>query len=455
MTGRDLARGVLARVEQEGAYANRALSAALDRATGMSAGDRALATELVYGVLRRRARLDRALEPLTRSGLAGLDPRVRIALRVAAYQLLFLDRVPPYAAVDDGVETCKRIGGRGVAGFANALLRRLLREGEPPLPDAATDPAGYLAAAVGLPGWLVTLMLDELPPSEAIAFAETILVPAPVTLRANTARVSRDALMAALHAERPDASLVASPVAPDGLEARQLEAPSATRAFQGGLYVIQDAGAQVVAELCGAAAGERILDACAGNGGKTAHLLALAGGSVRVDALDVSADKLDEGRRVLARLGLEGASFQPADLTKPLPDPSPRYHRVLLDAPCSGLGVLRRHPEALFRRATADLQALAAQQLQMLSVVAPTLLPGGLLVYAVCTFDRRECEDVVAAFLSAHPGFVREPAAAAGGRTPWARLTDASGAVRTWPQRDGADAFFAVRLRAPGVLPAP
>ncbi len=138
--------------------------------------------------------------------------------------------------------------------------------------------------------------------------------------------------------------------------------------------------------------------------------------------------------------------------TKPLPDPSPRYHRILLDAPCSGLGVLRRHPEALFRRATADLSALAAQQLQMLSVVAPTLLPGGLLVYAVCTFDRRECEDVVAAFLAAHPGFLREPAAAAGGRTPWPRLTDATGAVRTWPQRDGTDAFFAVRLRAPGVL---
>ena len=165
----------------------------------------------------------------------------------------------------------------------------------------------------------MTLMLHELPASEAIAFAETIVVPAPVTLRANTARVSRDALATALHAERPDASLVPSPVAPDGLEARQLDAPSATRAFQGGLYVIQDAGAQVVAELCGAAQGERILDACAGNGGKTAHLLALAGGPVRVDALDVSADKLDEGRRVSARLGLEGATFLPANLTETAP----------------------------------------------------------------------------------------------------------------------------------------
>jgi 16S rRNA (cytosine967-C5)-methyltransferase len=112
--------------------------------------------------------------------------------------------------------------------------------------------------------------------------------------------------------------------------------------------------------------------------------------------------------------------------------------------------VLRRHPELLLRRKPEDLTALAAQQLRMLEAVTPTLLPNGLLTYAVCTFDRRECEDVVAAFLAANPRFVREPAAAAGGRVPWGRLADESGAIRTWPQRDGADAFFAVRLRARG-----
>jgi 16S rRNA (cytosine967-C5)-methyltransferase len=450
VTTRDLARAVLARVEQESAYANRALSAALDRAPALSSGDRALATELVYGVLRRHARLDRALEPLAPRGLGGVDARVRIALRVAAYQILFLDRVPAYAAVDDAVEAAKKAGGRGVAGFANALLRRLARQGEPPLPDAVADPGGYLAAAAGLPPWLVALLLGELPASEAVAFADTIAVAPPVTLRANLPRATRDALAAALGEERPGAALAASPIAPDALEARALDAPSATRAFQGGLYAIQDAGAQVVAELCGAAAGERILDACAGNGGKTAHLVALGAGEARVDAIDVSVAKLEEGRRTLARLGLGGATFAPGDLTAPLADPTPRYHRILLDAPCSGLGVLRRHPEALLRRTAADLPALAAQQARMLEVVAPALLPGGVLVYAVCTFDRLECEAVVASFLDAHPGFRREPPSSAGGRVPWSRLTDATGAVRTWPQRDGADAFFAVRLRAPG-----
>jgi 16S rRNA (cytosine967-C5)-methyltransferase len=450
VTARDLARAVLARVEQDGAYANRALSAALDRAPALSSGDRALATELVYGVLRRHARLDRALEPLAARGLAGVDARVRIALRLAAYQILFLDRVPPYAAVDDAVEAAKKVGGRGVAGFANALLRRLAREGEPPVPDPAAEPARYLSAAAGLPPWLVTLLLAELPAAEAVAFADTIAVAPPVTLRANLPRATRDALAAALAEERPEAALAPSPIAPDALEARQLEAPSATRAFRDGLCAIQDAGAQVVAELCGAAAGERILDACAGSGGKTAHLVALAGGEARIDAVDVSPAKLEEGRRTLARLGLGGATFAPGDLTAPLADPAPRYHRILLDAPCSGLGVLRRHPEALLRRTPADLRALAAQQARMLDVLAPALLPGGLLVYAVCTFDGLECDAVIASFLEAHPGFHREPATAAGGRVPWERLSDPTGAVRTWPHRDGADGFFAVRLRAPG-----
>ncbi len=151
-TPRDLARGVLARVERDGAFAARALDAALGRVPQMSSADRGLATELVYGVLRRRARLDRAIGALAHKGIDALDLDVRIALRVGAYQLLFLDRIPAYAAVSDAVEACKRAKGRGAAGFANAILRQLARAGEPPLPDANTDPAMHLEVAVGFPG---------------------------------------------------------------------------------------------------------------------------------------------------------------------------------------------------------------------------------------------------------------------------------------------------------------
>jgi len=448
LSARGLARAVLERVERDGAYAGRALAAALDRASGLSPEDRALATELVYGVLRRRGRLDRALDALAREGTGNLDLGVRIAMRVAAYQILFLDRIPAYAAVNDAVEACKSARGRGVPGFANALLRRLSRVGEPPLPDAAADPTGYLEAAAGLPVWLARLLLSELPVDQAIAFSDNLVAPASVTLRANTLRTTRQALSERLAGERPGAALPPSAVAPDAILARHFEAPAKTAAWRAGLFTVQDAGAQIVAELCGAAAGERILDACAGNGGKTGHLLALAGDRAQIDAMDLSQAKLDEGTRTLRRLGAVSAQAIAADLTQPLADPTPRYHRILLDAPCSGLGVLRRHPEALLHRSPDDFAPLAAQQLRMLDIVAPALLPGGLLTYAVCTFEKQECEEVVAAFLTGHPGFAVEPASEAGGRVPWADLMIASGAVRTWPQRDDADAFFAVRLRA-------
>jgi 16S rRNA (cytosine967-C5)-methyltransferase len=453
-TGRDLARAVLLRVERDGAFAGRALAAALDRAPGMSGPDRGLATELVYGVLRRRARLDRAIAALASKGIDALDLEVRIALRVGAYQLLFLDRVPAYAAVSDAVEACKQARGRGAAGFANAVLRKLARGGEPPLPDATADPATFLEVAVGFPPWLARLALAELPAAEAVALGEASVATPPVGLRANTARVDRDALIERLRGERPEAALVASAVAPDAVLARGLEAPASTEAWRAGLYAVQDAGAQVIAELCGAAPGERILDACAGLGGKTAHLLALAGGRAEVDAADVSGAKLREAAQTLARLGLQPPRTLVADLTQPLADPTRRYDRVLLDAPCSGLGVLRRHPEALLRRTPADLAALASAQQRMLRALAPAVRPGGLLVYAVCTFDRAECEDVVEAFLRDHPAFRVESASAAGGRVPWDRLMLAAGplagAVRTWPQRDDSDGFFAVRLRAAG-----
>jgi 16S rRNA (cytosine967-C5)-methyltransferase len=444
VTGRELARSVLERVEQSGAFANRALSAALDRAPTLGTAERGLATELVYGVLRRRTRLDRALEAFASKGLHGLDPSVRAALRVGAYQLLFLDRIPAYAAVNETVETCKRLGGPGVGRLANALLRRLADRGEPPLPDAARDPRGHLVESAGLPAWLARLLLAELPVAEALAFGDALVAPAPLALRANTLRADRPTVLERLRVERPEARLEASAVAPDALLARDLDAPAATAAWRDGLFAVEDTGAQLVVELCGARAGERVLDACAGLGGKSAHLAALAGNGARIDAVDLAPTKLSEARTAFARLGVAGVSTSVADLTRPFPDAGARFERVLLDAPCSGLGVLRRHPEALTRRVPEDLPRLAAQQARMLETLAPLVAPGGVLTYSVCTFERVECEDVVAAFLAAHPEFrVEAPAAA---RVPWARLVDASGFVRTWPHRDDADAFFAARL---------
>ncbi len=450
-TGRDLARQVLLRVEQHGAFANRALSAALDRAGDLAPPERGLATELVYGVLRRRARLDRALEAVAERGITSLDPAMRILLRVGAYQLLFLDRVPAYAAVNDTVETAKRAHGPRLGGLANALLRRVAERGEPPLPDPARDPLGHLVECCGFPPWLARLAVRDLGTDTAVALGAEMGAPAPLSLRANSgAGFTADALAALLVAERADATLAPSAVAPDALLARGLDAPARTTAFTDGAFAIQDVGAQLVAALCGAAPGERILDACAGLGGKTSHLASLGANQARIDALDLSAAKLDQAAIEARRLGAQGISTRVADLTKDLPSDAGPYDRVLLDAPCAGLGVLRRHPEALLRRTEADLTLLAATQRRMLDVVAPRVAPGGLLVYAVCTFDRVEGEDVIRAFLTTHPQFSLERPEVLAGGVPWDRLIDAAGFMRSWPHRDDADAFFGARLRRAG-----
>ena len=429
----------------DGAFANRALAAALERAPQLSPPERGLATELVYGVLRRRARLDRALDAVATHGLSVPDD-VRNVLRVGAYQLLFLDRVPAYAAVDDAVETMKREHGARLGGLANALLRRVAERGEPPLPDPTRDPRAHLVDACGFPVWMAELCLRELGAARAVALGTASGEVPPLALRANRlGGVTRQALLDALAAERPGATLTPSPVAPDALLARGLDAPATTAAFAAGAFAIEDVGAQVVAELCGAAPGERVLDACAGLGGKTAHLAALSGNAAAIDALDLSAAKLRQAEEQWARLGAQGITVRAADLTKDFPAGTAPYQRVLLDAPCSGLGVLRRHPEVLLRRTEADVTLLAATQRRMLDVVAPLVAAGGVLVYAVCTFDRAEGEDVVASFLAAHPEFSPAPPPATA--VDWSRLTaGAPHLIRLWPDRDDADAFFAARL---------
>lgn len=430
----------------DGAYANRALAAALERAPQLSPPERGLATELVYGVLRRRARLDRALDAVATRGLS-VPEDVRNVLRVGAYQLLFLDRIPAYAAVDDTVETMKREHGPRLGGLANAVLRRVAERGEPPLPDPSRDARAFLLDACGFPAWLADLCLRELGAARAVALATASGEIPPLALRANRLTgVTRASLRDALAAERPGATLADSPIAPDALLARGVDAPANTAAFANGAFAIEDVGAQVVAELCGAAPGERILDACAGLGGKTAHLAALSGNAAAIDALDLSAAKLRQAEEQWTRLGAKGITPRAADLTKDFPAGSPSYQRVLLDAPCSGLGVLRRHPEVLLRRTEADMTLLAATQRRMLDVVAPQVAPGGILVYAVCTFDRAEGEDIVEAFLAAHPEFTPAPPPATG--VAWAQLAaTAPHLIRLWPDRDDADAFFAARLQ--------
>ena len=426
MSARAAARRAIRRVEKQGAYATLALAAELD-ASPLSARDRALATEIVYGVFRHRTRLDRALSAMTPRGIKKLAPKLRAVLRVAAYQLLFLDRVPAHAVINDAVSAARRAGGGRMAGFANGLLRRLAREGEPPLPDADADRAAYVEVACSLPAWMVACLRDRVGDDELIDAAEAFNRPPPLCLRVNTLRTSAEVLLERLRTEAPDAELEASPATPEAIVAHRLGAPEQLPAFAEGLCTVQDIGAQLVSRLANAAPGQRILDSCAGLGGKSTHLAQLASDQATVIAADVSRAKLDKAEEACRRLGIRSVRSVVADLTA-VDSLDGTFDRIVLDAPCTGLGVLRRHSEAKWRITPQQVDEMAALQRTMLDVVAPRVAPDGALVYSVCSFSAAEGPDQVAAFCQRNPGW---------------RVDEE---LTTWPHRQDTDAFYAARL---------
>ncbi len=424
-SARETARRVLRRVDSQEAYASLALSAELE-ASKLELRDRRLATELVYGVLRHRSRLDRALSAMSHRGLSKVSAKILTILRVAAYQLIFLDRVPAHAAVNDAVHAARRVGGGRVAGFVNGMLRRLTRDGEPALPEESAGEA-HLEAAYSLPRWLTQRLTAELPATELIAAAAALSGAAPLTIRVNTMRATPREVRDKLAEE--GSQVEPSPRCATALFVTGLGAPEASASFKQGLWTVQDLASQLVGELVvggRALAGKHILDACAGLGGKATHLAQLTEDGAHIDAVDISAGKLAKTRAMAERLGLSSIRTQVLDLVAD--ELGGDYDAILLDAPCSGLGVLRRHPEAKWRVGEADIARLAALQRRLLERIAPRLRPGGALVYSVCTFTPEEGREQVSSFLSRHPDFV------------------AISEVSTWPHREGGDGFFAARL---------
>jgi 16S rRNA (cytosine967-C5)-methyltransferase len=387
------------------------------------------------------------LQHFARRPLRTLHPEVRATLRVAAYQLLVLDRVPAHAAVAEAVTHVKRLVP-AAAGFANALLRRVAAEGRAvPLPDPSADPVLHLAVATSHPAWLVARELAAHGFEEARRRLSADLAPAPLVLRARPpGGDGRDRLIARLveagipcraGVAAPDAVVVEPGTVPPG-------GVAALPGFAEGAFAVQDEASQLVALLLEPAAGARVLDACAAPGGKTGHLADLVGPAGQVVALDVGEARLARLREAVARLGIEARVVVAShDATTPLPPPpSPiagPYDAVLIDAPCSGLGVLRRNPDILWRRRPEDIPALAARQRAILEAVAPAVRPGGRLAYSVCTTTEEEGPAVVAAFLAAHPDFAADDAPALPGqRTP--------GRLVTHPADGGLDGFFAQRF---------
>jgi 16S rRNA (cytosine967-C5)-methyltransferase len=436
-----LAVRVLERIERTRAYADLALHGALSR-SDLSAPDRALATELVYGTLRWRGSLDYVLSQVLDRDLAKLEPVVLSILRTAAYQLVRTDRIPVSAAVDQAVRCTRAAGADRAAGLVNAVLRRVAEAREHvPWPDAEKDPIGHLAHALSLPTWLAERWVEQFGVAEAIALAAASNEVPPRAVRANRRRTTAEALLEALRPTHSGARRAR--FAPDGVVLDQRGHPGSDPLFLSGQYTVQDEASQLVVELLDPQPGERVLDACAAPGAKTTAIAERVGDAGTVVALDRHPRRLGLVRRDARRLGLAGIETHERDASRPLADLGP-FDRVLVDAPCSGLGTLRRNPDARWRIQPRDVERLAELQGAILRQAASVLRPGGTLVYSTCTVLPEENQRVVESFLRSSSGFrsaAREAVPAA-----LAPLLDDASRLRTLPHRHEMDGFFAARI---------
>jgi len=406
--------------------------------------DRALAAEIVIGTLRWRAALDHAIAWAGDRAPDAFDAGVLDILRISAYQLLHLDRVPASAIVDDAVSLCRIDGHRPATGAVNAILRRISRDRRRIPWPADTDQAAHLSVTWSHPEWLVTRWIARMGFDTALAWVRFNNAPAPITLRVNAARVDGRALQAMLASA--GVSTRACAYAPDGLiveDGNPLRTPLARE----GLFAIQDEASQLVGAFTAPAPRTRVVDACAAPGGKTAQLAAALGGSGLLVACDVRARRVRLLRAQLREARVERCAIVQHDLLQGAPFRD--VDTMLVDAPCTGLGSIRRDPDIRWKRRPEDLPVHAERQNRMLDHAGAAIRPGGVLVYSTCSSEPEENEQVVDAFLERHPAFVLEDPRQGPGTVPPTILAclDRAGYLRTSPSEHGLEAFFAARLR--------
>ena len=405
--------------------------------------DRALASEIATGVFRWRAALDHVIAGFAKRPLDRLDPEIVEILRLSAYQLLHLTRVPASAVVDDAVNLTRRVGKSSASGFVNAVLRTISRKRDAlPLPPRPSDPSDrdaaldYLAVTLSHPRWLAARWYERLGFDAAERRMQFDNAPAPVTLRANTQRITPSDLgmrLAAADIRAHDAAY-----APNALV---VDEGSPMSLVDDGLCVIQDEASQLVATLAADAAGPLVLDTCAAPGGKATFIAASLPENGRVVACDVRDRRMALLRRTVALSGAANIRFVQMDLLRPPPFRRP-FDLVFVDVPCSGLGTLRRDPDIRWRRREAELPTLAAAELTMLQRAAEAVAPNGHLVYATCSSEPEENEGVARAFLATTPGFVKRDVRDVSRRVPSA-VVDEHGDLRTEPHRHDLEAFYA------------
>ena len=409
--------------------------------------EQSLLRALVFGVLRWRGRLDYVISHFSRTRFDKINPIVLNVLRLALFQIIYLYRIPDSAAVNTAVELAKACGATWVVDYVNALLRKAAREYQSvSWPDVAQAPVAALAVDKSFPEWIIRKWLHRYGPTNTANLCDSINTIAPITVRTNTLRVTPAQLSEKLSNEAVQVQKTS--FAPDGIA---MVNPAASipelDAFKSGCFQVQDEAAQLVSLLLDPRPGETVLDACAGLGGKTGHIAQLMNNAGRVVALDVNAKKLQRLEVEMQRLGITIVSTRCYDIEAEFSRKQfAEFDRVLLDAPCSGLGVMRRNPDIKWRASKRNLSKYKTRQIRLLDNIAHLVKPSGILVYAVCSAEPEENEMVIEQFLKKHPEFVinREL-----GQLPdkLRIIAGSPGVFKTYPMLSQMDGFFAIRFQ--------
>jgi 16S rRNA (cytosine967-C5)-methyltransferase len=412
--------------------------------------ERALFNAIVYGVIRWRGRLDWIINHLSKLPLNKTKPEILNILRIGLFQMIYLDRIPVSAAVNTSVEMAKHSAGERSAGYVNAVLRKASRELETlPLPDTIKEPAYRLSVIKSFPEWMIKRWIRLFGEKQAADMCDAVNEIPPITVRVNRLKAEREELVNSIE---PDVrNIRVTEYSPDGVIFSNPEKSiHEMESFKKGLFQVQDEAAQLVTLLLDPKMGESVLDACAGLGGKTGHIGQLMKNSGEITAFDIDKAKLSKLNREMERLCITNVITDAEDIGNPLFPKKyyGRFDRILLDAPCSNMGVLRRNPDVKWKLTEKNLIQYGGRQLLFLENLADLLKPSGVLVYAVCSTEPEENENVIKEFLIKRPDFAIDNALDLPERIR--PLIYDGGFIKTYPHINNMDGFFSVRLKRLG-----
>jgi len=447
MKDRELAFHLLKEIE-EGAYANLVLDQTFRLSKYLTSLDRGLITELVYGTVKYRAKLDWLIKQTVKN-VGKLEIGPRILLRLSFYQLLFMDKIPPFAVTNEAVKLAKKYFHSGVASLINGVLRNYLRHPENiVLPDAQKDPLEYLEIVYSHPRWMLERWLDRYGWEKTKKICEFNNTPAELWIRTNTLKCSRQELALRLKGEGCKFRL--SLLVPEGILLQSAPPLASLRSFQEGLFTVQDESSMLVAHVLNPQPKQCVLDVCAGPGGKTTHLAQLMKNQGEILACDLHRHRLRLVKNNAERLGIEIIKTKLLDATSIDQELKREYSLVLVDAPCSGLGVLRRRPDSRWRKQPEEVKELAVLQLQILDSVYHLLAPGGRIIYSTCTIEPEENVEVIKQFLAEHPemeSFDLTPSLPYTATTKAEKEELKSGQRQFLPFQDGMEGIFIAGVR--------